>query len=852
MKGEGLPFDPHYSEENMKRLVVLAVLLLSVGGFAHAQETANWTILHYAAVDNNLEGAMFNDLYEMQTIGSGDGVNIVAQLDRAEGFENRFGDWTDTRRFYIEPFPPLPELDVNGKRAALVDYFVAAGYGDAESLSAEVAGLDDALVSSIYENNNVGVSFDQTPIEELGEIDMGDPQALVDFLVWGAQNFPAEHYLVIIGSHGGGWRGIGPDEGNDESMLDLPEIDAALGEARTQLGIEKFDIVGFDACLMAVTDVAVTLEPHADYILFSQEVIPSNGWEYAQSITDMAANPDWDAFQVGAAFIDNYMDYYAGQGGRTKLGLSLVETAGLPALLGSLENFAQVVEADTVELLSALGSARNNSQLFGTSLGDRADTYSYVDLRDFMNWFSLQTTITEDSYNAALEVLAAYDSAVVYSRADSKLPRANGMGVYLPSTPIYYEAYGATYPQLAPPNFAFWQDYLNQFYTTIASELDGSALQLTIKDVFTLGESGSSVDTPVIFFDAGGKGVVELAYTITYVGDDGTRTIVDTSPISYTSLLPTGETLIEYPNELTPSTFTWSVEFPYLTDGTNKVLSLLQASSSSSDGTIQGTYVNAEGAQPAYLIFDTDTYTYSGILAVAEDAPYEVNPLPGDQFIVDLISITTEGEVTVQPLVDTPLTFGVEPFTFTYSPAISGEYEVGLSMTDLAGNRLYEKVAVTVNNDAVDGTLRGYTDTNEGVYFQYPYAWGEFYQITNEDGSITSAVSDDAGIQSIFIDAYLETDALTALENVLSTIDAEVSEITETTLGGLPAYTATYSFESDEGTTFATVASVLNEEAASVIVFTLQSSGDDPAADEAVAALLDSTLGFFAPILEEA
>ena len=552
---------------------------------------------------------------------------------------------------------------------------------------------------------------------------------------------------------------------------------------------------------------------------------------------------------VGADFVDNYMAYYAGQGQRSKVSLSLVETAGLPNLLASLDNFAHVVESDTVELLSALGTARNNSQAFGTSLGDRADTYSYIDLKDFMTWFSVQTTITEDAYNAAQEVLAAYDGTVVYSGADSKLPRANGMGIYLPSTPIYYEAYGTTYPELAPKNFSFWQDYLKQFYTTIATELDGSALQLDIKNVFTLGDSGSSVDTPVVFFDAAGKGVVDLAYTITYVDADGTRTIVDSSPISYTSTLPTGETLIEYPNELTPSTFTWGVEFPFVSDGTNRVLSLLQSSSSSgNEATVQGTYVNKEGSQPAYLIFDLTTRTYEGMLAIADDAPYEVKPLPGDQFIVDLISITPEGEVSVKPLVDTPLTFGVEPFTFSYTPAASGNYEVGLSISDLAGNRLFKKVAVTINNDAVDGSLRGYTDTNEGIHFLYPYAWGESYEMSNDDGSITEAVSDDAGVQALFVDVYPEQDAATALNTVLEQTGGEVSDMTETTFGALPASYATYTIQGDEGTTYGTLYSVVNEESGSAVVFKLESSIENPEADSAIMGAVDKTLAFFKPV----
>lgn len=823
-------------------LVVILSIPLSAG---QAQDVANWTILHYTAVDNDLEGAAFNDYYEMQTTGSGEGVNIVAQLDRAEGHDARFGDWTDTRRFYIEQVPTQPVPDIAGKRAALLDFFVTQG-ADAAQIQAELDTIDDATVEAIYVNQNIGVTFEQTPVETLGEVDMGDPAALTDFVVWGAQNFPAEHYMLVIGSHGGGWRGLGPDAGNDESMLTLPEIDAALAEARAQLGIERFAIVGFDACLMGVADVAVTLQDHADYVLFAQEVIPSNGWEYTRSIDAMKANPEWDAFQVGAAFVDSYMDYYAGEGARTKVDLALVETAGLPMLTGALDDFAQVVGSDTVELLSALGSARNNSQIFGTSLGDRAEYYSYVDLRDFMNWFSLQTTITEDAFNAAQEVLAAYEGAVVYARADDKLPGANGLSIYLPPTPPIYEATGADYPAEAPAGMAFWQGYLNGFYNAIVTELDGSALLLELGDVFTLGTAGSTLDTPVVFFDAGGKGVIDLTYTILYQQDDGSQVIVDTSPISYNTTLPTGETVIEYPNELTPSTFQWSVTFPYLSDGSGQALALPQSSSASGgDLTITGTYVSAQGSQPAYLIFESGTFAYKGMLAIADQAPFEARPQPGDQFIVDLYIVTPEGEVIVQPLENTPLTFGLTPFTLSYQPAFSGGYQVRLAMTDLAGNQAAQFAELIIDNEGVDGSLRGYTDTNEGVYFQYPFSWGDPYLLTNDDGSLTQLVSE--GDSLIGVTAYYETGADAALETFVNTLPAEFGAITEATLGGLPAYRVEYTFETETGVLTGTAYSVIHEQSGAALVLTVE-TGSDRAATADLEALVDGTLLLFAPM----
>ncbi len=830
----------------MKRIAFIMSLLLSLllvqGTFAQTGD--NWTILHYTAVDNDLEAAAFNDYYEMQSIGSGDGVNIVAQLDRADGYDTRFGDWTGTRRFYIEHVDPLPDLDSDGMRDAVLDYLVESGAGDADTLRPQVDSATDAVISSIY-TSTAGITFDQTPIEDLGEVDMGDPQALFDFIVWGVENYPANHYMIVIGSHGGGWRGIGPDEGDNASMLDLPEIDDALAQARAVLGIDKFDIVGFDACLMGVTDVAVMLEPHADYVLFSQEVIPSSGWEYVQPISAMRDNPDWDAFQVGASFVDTYMDYYAGPGARTKVGLSLVQTDQTPALLESLQYFAQVVEADPVALLSALGTARNNSQAFGTSLGDRADTYSYVDLRDFMIWFSLQTTISEDAFNAAQEVIAAFDAAVVYSRADDRLPRASGLAVYLPTTPVVYAAYGEQYPDYAPPAFAFWQNYLNQFYAAIVGALDGSALQIDIDTVFTFTGVGSVIDNPVVSFNAAGLGVIDLSYTITYLQDDGTRIIVDTYPIAYTATLPTGEQIIEYPNELTPSYFVWGVEVPILSDGTNSVLGLAQSSSSSGgEAFIQGTYVTATGDAPAYLVFDTTTLTYTGMLAVVEDSPAEVQPSIGDQFIVDLITISPEGETAVIPLTDAPLTFGVQPFTLTYQPAQSGMYEIGLSMSDLAGNRIYRSAEVTVDNEQVDGAVRGYTDISDGVYFQYPREWGDSKTLANDDGSITTMVSSQSGDHAIFVDVYADTDVETALYAVMDAYPVEYGEVSEITFAGLPALYVEFAAASDSGTIVGALVCAFNEATNSAVLLTVQSAltAND------LLNLLDQTFMLFEPL----
>ncbi len=43
-----------------------------------------------------------------------------------------------------------------------------------------------------------------TVVEDLGETDTSDPKMLENFIRWGAEKFPAKHYMVVIWGHGNG------------------------------------------------------------------------------------------------------------------------------------------------------------------------------------------------------------------------------------------------------------------------------------------------------------------------------------------------------------------------------------------------------------------------------------------------------------------------------------------------------------------------------------------------------------------------------------------------------------------------------------------------------------------------
>jgi hypothetical protein len=75
----------------------------------------------------------------------------------------------------------------------------------------------------------------------------------------------------------------------------------------------KLDIIGFDACLMAMYEVGSTLAPYAHYLLASELLEPGHGWDYASlaGITQRktaagAPVASLSAVDVGDLFIRDY------------------------------------------------------------------------------------------------------------------------------------------------------------------------------------------------------------------------------------------------------------------------------------------------------------------------------------------------------------------------------------------------------------------------------------------------------------------------------------------------------------------------------------------------------------------
>jgi len=395
----------------MIRFIVLFSLLFSVLGFQSAnaqiaQPIKEWTFLVYMNADNDLYSASFLNLAQMERVGSSPQVNVVVQFDPK-----------DPR------FPTFRWL--------------------------------------MQRNPNPKIGFVTSPaLEKLPETDMGDWRTLAQFLVWGAQKFPAKHYAVFIWNHGAGWMGVSADE-NPKHIMKIPELRLALDTfnqaVAQQRGLDPrqpmVDILNFDACLMASLEVAFELRSSVRILAGSQYVVPGAGEDYEAILKPVVMHPDVDPRRLAEYMTYNYGKQYAAETptpdaqGTSFIALDLSKVGNLAAAVNALsqgitsagltEKFLGVVrdpnEMEGFDLIDGIKAARSvaagNSELLG--LLDRvAKVYGYP--------FADQLRVTNGKPYAVLSV----DPGVVAYRASGE----NWQKVELKQYPFLKGYYGAEIP----------------------------------------------------------------------------------------------------------------------------------------------------------------------------------------------------------------------------------------------------------------------------------------------------------------------------------------------------------------------------------------------------------------------
>lgn len=216
-------------------------------------------------------------------------------------------------------------------------------------------------------------------ILSLGEVDMGSPKTLAWFVKYVLKKYSAEHYLLDLWDHGGGYRGVCWDESSG-NHLSPHDIETALTEAEQNYQV-KIDIVGFDACLMGMVEVCYELEDVANIVIGSEMLIPGYGWPYESIMQYLSANPNVDPYTFSKEIVEQYVSYYANMNSAYFVQLSAIDEAKVPEMAESLNAFADHLSQNIDTCKGIIADARGASQqkfIMGTM-----GAYYYIDLYKF-------------------------------------------------------------------------------------------------------------------------------------------------------------------------------------------------------------------------------------------------------------------------------------------------------------------------------------------------------------------------------------------------------------------------------------------------------------------------------------
>jgi hypothetical protein len=406
--------------------------------------TASWTFLVYLAGFNNLTPFAVKDLAEMRKVGSTDEVRVAAFVKHQ---------------------------DSRGARRVILQ---RDGVGEAP--------------------------------EELGDVDSGDPQTLLDFVRWAAGQAPAQRYALIVWNHGSGWqpddldtlyaevrarsgdtgvsgrelamrstqqiahslfsptvqqvlalptpgdRGIASDDGTGHS-LDTIELAKVLAKAAAELG-GPLELLGMDACLMSNHEVAYQAREHVRAIVGSEDLEPGDGWPYTNILRRLADEPTLDGTGLGAVVVEEYLASYASR--NDTVTQCAVDVSRLAPLTEAFEAF-------TTSLRAVVADRAQRREISDAHLSSVRFQGQLVDVRSLCR--NLQQGDVDDAVKEAARALDTALEPVGYVVAEGHRGRtvqgAGGITVYFPSL---YDHVSDYYKDLRFAAETGWDDFLHEYH----------------------------------------------------------------------------------------------------------------------------------------------------------------------------------------------------------------------------------------------------------------------------------------------------------------------------------------------------------------------------------------------------
>jgi hypothetical protein len=384
------------------------------------------------AADNNQEIAAFENIKEMEVVGSTQQVNILVYVDFLTNTTN-FGP--GAYAFNITKDAPPTNNTI----------------------------VSEPIISSLPTEPN-----------------MGDPATLLSFIQFGQNYSEAEHYMLVFWDEGTGYTGVCYDETSGGDRLLPQEIALVLNNDT----LDPIDITAFDASLMGQLELAYEIHEGTDYIIFSESEVPYQHFPYHIILNSLIVYEDSTPFLLAKEVVDRYLSAYSIGGTYyldylippTNLCLSVINSSRIPEVFMWFDQTITWLNTsyNTYNAYSEISRARGLTQQFRIA--------NYIDLGTFISYLA-QSEPNPIFKNYVGNLSISISAAVSYQLIQPGVARATGLGINFD----YYESV-----PLSLLNLTAYEDVLTKFFT-IGETASTSVISLSLDSItgYLDGESDS-------------------------------------------------------------------------------------------------------------------------------------------------------------------------------------------------------------------------------------------------------------------------------------------------------------------------------------------------------------------------
>lgn len=692
------------------------------------QPTAEWTIMAFYGADTNLEAALLNDINEFELAGGSDEqIRVIALVDRHPEHDSSNDDWTTTRIFEVS-----------------------------NNVTDDAEGTYPPQIDSVT-------------LADLGELDTGDGEVLAQFLTWALRTYPANHYAISIGSHGAGWQGLSTDEttgaelGTDPTIISLPELTKALDITKEIAGVDKFDLMINDACLMSSVEYHSAVSDYFNLTLASPEITVNPALDMTL-FTDVLRNQgDADLITLGDELVNKYINedmFTRGTSSTEYYTFSLVDLQNYDTVIETINSFAEYVNKDPARYAELLGEARANVYTYSAFMGGN----TLVDIGHLMEQIIILARDV-DLIEQAQEVLTTIEATRIYGNAGERASRLTSyFNVYFPENSNDFEQ---DYFEQSP--LTEWGNMLRNYYNlqTPRSWLGEDSLltyhpptapNVKVTQVFPI--SATLTLPPTIKIEIEGRRISRGTFTVDLVDEERDVAVrLLSTPILQEIVVGNTQNFVNrWRSGVDRSNFSWlPMTLPVVTDGETSENELLIRSGDTA--ILEGRYKEPDGRNwnDVAVFFSIEKGTVQRVISRAKGsgAVAEVLIPEGSLFQSYRQYVKPDGRSAVKP--GTSYMWGANGLTWSDEVAPNGKYRLGFLVEAQGGTAGFDSAEINVNNDTVIEGRRGFLAINLGLSFSHPEEWitplaaTGFIQTVNDDLTQSiSVISFPAQTENIF------------------------------------------------------------------------------------------------------